>query len=221
MENNTDWSLFGKGKVFRANPRIDEGNLRSTILSLNYITVRGKDIFPTGWNLFGSYEIAKGDFEFNRFILDLRRYQKLSDEIRMNGRIIVGSAEKNVPVQRSFDMGGLGSIPAVGFKEFRSGNRMLLANAELILKIPDGDDFLPFDIFNGNDVILFYDAGMLRYMHPETALFDGFENIRSDEIISDLGAALSFNRGSVRIGASLRLDKHEPAKFFFRLTQPF
>jgi hypothetical protein len=221
LDRNTDWALFGGNKVFRENPNINDGKIKSTIFSLNYITVRGKDISPTGWNIFSSYEIANGDYEYNRFIFDLRRYQKLSDDIRINGRAILGSVEKDLTVQRSFDLGGLGTVPAARYKSLSDGNRMLLGNVELIIRIPDGDEFLPLEIFNGNDLIISYDAGMLRYMHPEISLFDGFENLKSDDFISDIGAAISFNRGSVRIGASFRLDKQESAKFFFRITQPF
>ncbi len=220
-EKKTDWALFGGDKKFRFNPGIDEGEMNSAIFSINYISVRGKDKTPNGWNVGASYEIGRGYFDFRRAIVDLRRYQKLSDDIRLNMRLAAGSSENYLPLQRTFDLGGLGTIPALRFKELRGGNRMLLGNAELIVNIPDGDDFLPFEIFNGHDLILFYDIGSLRYARPETSILDGFENLTMDDFVSDLGVALSFNRGSIRIGASFRLDRSESAKFFLRLTQPF
>jgi hypothetical protein len=220
VERNTNWSLFRKDIMFRENPMIDSGRIKSVVFSVDHITVYGKDYNPEGWNISSQYEVAKGDYEFNRFSVDVRRYQKVSDDLRINARFVLGSSEKHLPLQRAFELGGLGTIPSVRFKE-DIGNRMILGNVELLIRIHEVEDFFPLSIFHGNDLILFYDAGQVENANYEDKVWEGFEKFSFSKIKHDLGAALGFGRGSFRIGATFRLDKSESPRLFLRLSQPF
>jgi len=117
-------------------------------------------------------------------------------------------------------LGGMGTIPSLGFKE-DNGNRMIMGNIEFLFRLYAGEDFFPLDIFQGNDLVLFYDAGIVRNVDNNFKLLEGFNNFTFDNIKHDIGVALSFGRGNLRIGATFRLDKTEPAKLFLRLNQPF
>jgi hypothetical protein len=218
---NTDWALFGGDKKFRANLPIDEGRYKSIIISLNHKSEKIKKYEPDGWDLSASYEITTGEYEYERLWVDLRRYQPLMWNHKINARVIVGSTHNTIPIQKSFDLGGLGTIPAMPFKYDSYGNRLALFNVEYLMGFDDIFNILFDDDFNINssqDLVIFYDGGWLNYACPCVQILDGFKiegNYRQD-----IGAAFSFDRSSIRIGAAFRLDKKEPATLFFRISKP-
>ena len=86
-----------------------------------------------GWFVNGFGERAKGtwggDRDSMRYILDVRRYQPVSQGSRLDLRLRLGRATGSVPRQYHFNLGGFSSLRGYGFKEF-SGDRMALFNAE-------------------------------------------------------------------------------------------
>jgi hypothetical protein len=226
MTNQTEWSLFGGNKVFRLNPLITEGMMRSVVGSAGLSTVTTTMYGPEGWSILATAEVAKksfkSDFEFNRYIGDLRRYQPLGRYDNLNVRVRVGSSEGTLPTQKAFDMGGLGTIPAFPFKG-ETGNRMLLMNAELVI---NGDflgdlDFWPSWLLREINFVVFSDAGLVR-MIPATAQWtDGFENIRFSDFQHDVGVGVGTRSGTVRVAFVWRTDRSEAARLIFRIARPF
>ena len=226
MTNQTEWSLFGGNKVFRLNPLINEGMMRSVVGSAGLSTVTTTIYGPEGWSMLVTAEVAKqslkSEFEFNRYVGDIRRYQPLGRYDNLNVRVRVGSSEGVLPIQKTFDMGGLGTIPAFPFKG-ETGNRMLLMNAELVI---NGDflgdlDFWPSWLLREINFVVLSDAGLVR-MVPSTALWtDGFDDIHFSDFQHDVGVGVGTRSGSVRIAFVWRTDRSEPARLIFRVARPF
>ena len=226
MTNQTEWSVFGGNKVFRLNPAIDEGMMRSFVGSAGVNTVTTTMYGPQGWSLFASAEVARKDlrseFEFNRFVADIREYQPLGRYDNLNVRIRAGSSEGMLPVQKAFDMGGLGTVPAFPFKE-ETGNRMLLMNAELII---NGDflgdlAFWPSWLMRGINLLVLTDAGLVRSVPSTDGWTKGFENIQFSDFRHDVGVGVSTRSGSFRVAFVWRTDRSEPARLMFRVARPF
>jgi hypothetical protein len=226
MTNQTEWSLFGGNKAFRFNPPIQEGMIRSMVGSAGVSTVSTTIYGQEGWSILATAEVAKknmkSEFEFNRYVGDIRRYQPLGRYENLNLRVRVGSSEGMLPLQKSFDMGGLGTVPAFPFKG-ESGNRMLLMNAELIL---NGDflgdlDFWPSWLMREINFVILSDAGLVRTMSSTALWTEGFEGIHFSDFRHDVGVGIGTRNGAARIAFVWRTDRSEPARLIFRVARPF
>jgi hypothetical protein len=226
MTNQTEWSLFGGDKVFRLNPLIDEGMMRSVVGSAGVSTVTTTIYGLEGWSILATAEGAKkslkSDFEFNRYVADIRRYQPLGRYDNLNVRVRVGSADGVLPIQKAFDMGGLGTLPAFPFKG-ETGNRMLLMNAELVI---NGDflgdlSFWPSWLLREINFVAFSDAGLVRTMPAVARWTEGFDNIRFSDFQHDVGVGVGTRSGSFRIAFVWRTDRSEPARVILRIARPF
>ncbi|MBI2427772.1 MAG: BamA/TamA family outer membrane protein [Ignavibacteriales bacterium] len=221
MDKRANWAVFG-GHQFRSNPLINEGMLRSVSVAAGFNTVEKYRRRSEGWDAYTKAEVGGssfgGDFDFTHAIVDLRRYQSLSDDDQLSARIRVGSLEGNTIMQRLFELGGANTMPAYGFKEF-VGNRMILGNLEYQMsgELIDEIFFWP-DFFN---VILFADAGAVANVATKQAVYEGFDAISTSTVKSDLGFALSWHDGNARLGFAWRTDKSAPVAVFFRLNRAF
>ncbi len=226
MSNNTEWSMFGGDKVFRLNPPINDGVMRSVVtsggFSTNSKTLRG----PEGWNITGSMEFTDknlgGDFHFGQYLVDIRRYQPISLYDNLNLRIRAGTSEGDVPLQKQFELGGFSSLHALPFKS-ESGNRMLLANAEYIL---NGDflndiEFWPSWLMRRINILFMADAGLTRTAPASASWSEGFKELTWGEFKTDLGVGVANRSGSFRLAVVWRTDVNEPARFIFRFNRPF
>jgi len=153
---------------------------------------------------------------------DIRRYQPLGRYDNLNVRVRVGSSEGVLPVQKAFDMGGLGTVPAFPFKG-ETGNRMLLMNAELVF---NGDflgdiAFWPSWLMREFNFVVFSDAGLVRTMPATASWTDGFNDIHFSDFQHDIGAGIGTRSGSFRVAFVWRTDRSEPARFMFRIARPF
>jgi len=231
MENGADWALFGGHKSFRDNPQINEGTMRSIATLAGFSTASKSRLGMEGWNLHATAEFAGaglgGDFRFQQYILDLRRYQPLGRYDNFNVRFRAGTSHGNLPVQKAYEIGGLGTLPGFSFKEFPGdtlgANRMLLMNAEYIL---NGDflgdlAFWPTWLMRHIKLILLADAGLVRTSSPGTSPFSGFGGITWNELRSDAGIGISNRSGSFRLAAVWRTDVSEPARLLLRVEAPF
>ena len=161
LENGVQWSLLGNlGRArFRANDAIDEGQFNSLQTELSWDSRHSRHSPRRGWFVNGLAERAGGpwggDRRFQRYILDVRRYQPISQGSRLDVRLRAGQAIGSVPRQYYFDLGGFASLRGYRFKEL-SGDRMLLFNAEYWLA---GNQQHQLGPFKGVNVGFFIDAG--------------------------------------------------------------
>jgi hypothetical protein len=226
MENKTEWAIFGGKKRFRPNPMVDEDKIDGVVASAGLSTLSTTIDGPEGWSIYATAEFMKwrtsGEPTFERYVLDVRRYQPLGRWDNLNVRIRAGSSNGILPIQKTFDMGGRGTIEAYPFKEDQ-GNRMLLANAEFIV---NGDflgdlAFWPSWLMRGINLIFLADAGLVRDVAPTEIWTRGFENIRFSDFKHDVGVGVSSRNGSFRMAFVWRTDQAEPPKFVIRFSRPF
>jgi hypothetical protein len=226
MENRTEWSIFGGDKTFRLNPSIDEGQMRSILTSAGLSTVTKTMYGPEGWSIFATAEFADknfgGDFGFNQYVLDVRRYQPLGRYDNLNVRLRAGTSEGSLPVQKIFELGGLSTLHGFSFKS-QAGNRMILVNAEYIV---NGDflgelEFWPSWLMSGINFLVLGDAAVLRSEVLGTSWNKGFSGIRFSEFRHDVGVGVASRSGSFRLAYVWRTDQREPARFIFRFARPF
>src|SRR4051794_40366601 len=135
------FSVFGNGKSWRANPLVDAGRFHLGVLRAN-IDTRNDEINPsTGWLILAEYERGTGrttDFgttspltrpivspqiTYGRALVDLRRYNRLSPTTWINGRLVLGGwlHGDELPLERRFSVGGIGSIPGFDFRKYQPG----------------------------------------------------------------------------------------------------
>jgi hypothetical protein len=226
LGNNTEWALFGGDKVFRSNPKINDGKMKSILASAGITTQSKSARGPEGWSIYGSFEYAPrtlgGDFDFDQYIVDIRRYQPLSSYDNLNIRLRAGTSDGKLPIQKAYDLGGLGTLNGFPFKSV-SGNRMILLNAEYIMNgsALDDLDIWPSWIFRHVNLLFFSDAGLVRVIAENKSSTDGFEKITWSEFKNDIGCGFSNRSGSFRIGVAWRTDVKAPARFVFRFARPF
>jgi len=233
VEKKADWALFGGGKKFAENPSIDDGKMRSLYGEL-YLDTRDDPALPRrGWYVLLSAESSTkklgSDFSFNQYIFELRRYQRLSRFERLDIRFKAGTATGHLPVQKTFEFGGLSTMRGFYYKEFRSNvrtfgyDRMLLLNLEYNISPRILNIGLPF--FNDLRYILFFDAGnaWLRADYSDEDKWNaGFSHLGWDDIKSDFGIGIASWSGRVRFSVARRTDTgNAPYRFTFRLVKPF
>lgn len=230
LEVNTKWSLFGKNKKFRDNPAMDAGVVNSIRGSLVFDTRRNARYTARGWYAEIDFEHAGedlgGDFTFDRLVADIRRYQPLGFDLGIDFRLRAGTASGMLPFEKSYHLGGIGTLRGYPYKSFPAGfeipggNRMLLAQVEYRLGESNFDGFLDLGLFDIFNLVLFADAGWVGYAEPDAGLLDGFGGLSWEDFRSDAGIA--FTSGNVRFEIARRLDTgHKPFRFYFRITRPF
>lgn len=188
LQRETTWSLFG-GDAFRLNPSIQEGQMRSVVATLEGGRIRGYRYQPAGFAFRFEAEFGKGlggDFSFNRYVGDIRTYARMSRHTGLSLRIRGGYADGNVPVQKAFTLGGVGSVRAYSQNVFY-GTRMLLANVEYTLYRPDFFD----DLFEDLAVFGLFDAGWTN-----TA---GVNEVDLDDVFSAAGFGVSLDDRNIRL----------------------
>ncbi|MFZ1731871.1 MAG: BamA/TamA family outer membrane protein [Bacteroidota bacterium] len=234
MNRETNWSIFGGDKDFRVNPRINDGNINSIVVSAGMTTLATLDTRDHGWDVQVQFEkagdVAKGDFDFSQIVIDLRRYQPLGDHLNLNLRARRGKSDGTLPLQRAFELGGPGTLPGYRFKEF-AGSNMALLNAELIIRstIAGNAKGWARQVLSNTNIIFFADAGatdenvtrIVRSDVTNGAFTSGFGDDLMSNWKSDAGVALGSADGNFRIGAAWRLDRSESPNFVIRFSRPF
>ena len=228
LDQNADWSLFGGHKVFRLNPPIDEGRMRSIFALIGASTTSEQQRVPHGWSVHANAEFANagsfgGDFTFQQVVADVRRYQPIGRYDNLNLRMRLGTSHGSLPEQRTFDLGGLGSLPGFPFKEFAGGNRMILLNAEYSVygDILGDLDFWPSWLMRHMNLLVLGDAGLVRSASESSSWLDGFSGITWNEFKSDVGVGVANRSGSVRVAVMWRTDQSGSPRFVLRVAAPF
>ena len=135
------FSVFGNGKSWRANPIVDAGRFHIGTLRANVDTRNNEDNPSTGWLILAEYERGNGEItdfgltsplartpvsprvSYGRGLLDLRRYNRLSPTTWINGRLVLGGwlHGDDLPVQKRFSVGGIGTVPGFDFRNIDPG----------------------------------------------------------------------------------------------------
>jgi Omp85 superfamily domain len=134
-------SIFRNGAPWRANPVVDAGRFHTLVARTN-IDTRNNDLTPsTGWLILAEYERGSGrviapgptsplarpapvsQLTYGRALLDLRRYNRLSPTTWINGRLVLGGwlHGDELPLERRFSVGGIGTIPGFDFRKYEPG----------------------------------------------------------------------------------------------------
>ena len=226
LRKNTNWSIFGGDKEFRQNPGIYEIDYKSLVGKISFDTRDSYKYPDKGWWFNASGEFAGTKFNdngvnFDRFIVDLRRYQPVSCGENLDFRVRLGSSRGTVPEQLKFDAGGFSALRGYEFKEFKNFNRMVLGSLEYRIygrRNPLNSIFGMSD-FN---LIIFADAGYLWQVADSLEAKEGFDNVDWNDLKTSVGFAISNDDGNVRLNFAKRLDeKDKPIIVTFRISRPF
>ena len=226
LEKNTNWSLFGGKKKFRENPLVDEIEFKSLVAKITLDSRNDYKYPDQGWFICLTGEYAGKDFNdngvnFDRFIVDVRRFQPLGYGENLNIRLRAGSSRGVLPQQYKFDLGGISTLRGYKFKEFENHNRMILGNLEYQIHENRNplNDFFGFDDLN---LIIFGDAGYLWSVENTDQATNGFESLDWDDLYTSVGVAFCNRDGNVRLNVAKRLDERgKPVVVTFRLNRPF
>jgi cytoskeletal protein CcmA (bactofilin family) len=208
LEKNTDTALFRKDEKFPDNPHYPPNicqcasceKIRVKAVELDYefdSRNNKKTPYYGAWfRLSGEWARRSygSDLGYSRYVADLRYYDRLSKTQRLAARVKTGimtlpcdSHAPGVPppedfFPKEFYVGGLGTMPAYCFKEFR-GTQMLLFNLEYAYGVSDrwylvfftdagdakGDGEYWKDAWDAMKVK--WDAGLgIRYERPGTSI---------------------------------------------------
>ncbi len=242
LDTRQYWSLFGGRKLFRENDETLEpsqfpGVMPTMVLTSYFNNVRTNRLFR-GWSLLAQAEYGVGQYKFNRYLVDLRRYQPLAKWSAINVRMRAGAVQGEsvpvtvatgadsstwhgfrTPVTEYFEIGGISTLPAYDYKQF-VGNRMMLVNAEWSItgRALDEMFFFPFDDLT---VMLVADAGLAYFVDDTVGVTSGWSQLSMRNLKSDVGFAVGSANGQFRVGWVWRTDQSEGGKFFIRLSRPF
>jgi hypothetical protein len=141
VEARNVFSIFRNGSAWRASPVVDAGRFHTAVARVN-VDTRNDEINPsTGWLILFEYEHGSGRVDndaptsplarpapvslltYGRGLLDLRRYNRLSPTSQINARLVLGGwlHGDELPLERRFSVGGIGSIPGFDFRKFQPG----------------------------------------------------------------------------------------------------
>ncbi len=211
------WRVFGGDKKFRENFSSVDTSLRKAGIAaidsntnafiharVDYDSRDEDDPFNrSAWAATGilewSHADVSSDYDYRRYTLNLRRYQKLNRRIMLVLRGVYGGSEGDLPMHKLFYLGGLGTLHGYKHKEFM-GSRFWMANTEYRIDFPRSD----------LAASLTWDVGQIS---ADTEFGD------DDEIRHSIGASVYFG-SDVKLTLARRLDGavDDDPKFYFRLA---
>ena len=217
MSVEKEWSLFRQGRQFRDNPLVDEGIFNNTYLSLNF----GNPRWSKGTSLNIEAEWNSSLFEddvpnYERYIATFSRNQQLSRNDAINFRIRYGTSNGAIPIQKQFDLGGIGTLRGYKYKQFENGEKMALFNFEYTTRgdVISGLEFIP--VFNEFNLTFFADAGVV---------WNGAEDLpKTSEFNRSVGIGISSEDDGFRIDFAKPLDGPESERdviVSFRINRMF
>ena len=258
------WSLLRNSDRWRRNPLSDDGHYFTVGAQVDLDTRNDRDRTSTGWLLRARYEHstsddiasvalpgtvrpdipAGGGYAFDRLLLDLRRYSRLTPALRVNTRLRADGwlAGDRLPIQRRVSLGGPDLLPGYGFRAFTCAPRGFVDPSDPALC--DRSIVAQVEVRTRLGLNLGYrlrdreDAGAGRFIGIEEADLvilgdagkawiagDGPGQVQSDRIPSlhewktDVGIGLDAGE----IGAYLvkGLSEGQPVRFIVRLQRRF
>ncbi len=208
------WHLFRPNHRFRENfstvplqilePWIDRFEERTSAIHFGVgVESREADEHPERFDATAQFsgEIAGGalggEFDYDRWQLHVRGEWNSEDVHRLSARFWYGKGRRDLPPNKFFYLGGIGSLPGYPQKVF-VGSEAMLANFEYRF------DYWPNQIFDGG-VLLFFDVGRATF---DDDFFD-LGRFRSDVGVGfAMGESLRFNvaKGLDRTDRDIRLS---------------
>ena len=226
LSNQATWSLFGGHKIFRPNPALEEyeGNMRSVYGELFFDNRDDLDFTTTGWFIKISAEVSSaelgGDFSFNRYLADVRHFWPVTSGENLDFRVMLGSSEGDLPLQKNFELGGISTLRGFRFKEL-SGNSMVLANLEYRIHSRFLGSEIPF-LGEHFSLILFTDIGNAWGSNDTQGVTERLKMLKWSNLKHDVGIALADPEGDYRLNIARRTDRSDNNFVItFRISQPF
>jgi outer membrane protein assembly factor BamA len=217
IADNTQ-GLFRKNADWRANPAVDDGNLRSVTFGLAYDT-RSTPQFPRRgmWHQL-AVETAGGslggDWTYLRYTGDLRAYLSPGPSHVVKARALLGTTSEggDLPFQKTFAVGGIGTLRAYPFRHFR-GRHVFLLNGDWSWEVLRRSS-RNVAIKTGLSVVLFTDYG-IAWDAPTWNLGDqkpGWD--------AGLGVGTTDETLRVYFARDLRAE-HSPVNVTLRITRSY
>lgn len=231
---NTEYSIFNRNALFRANPEIIEGTENSIGFELNYRFSPERRLSNFGFGITGlisNPSIIQSDFSYQRYTATLNLRTKTLPLWRIDMRLSGGIGIGDLPPQRYFSLesavsGFAGSsFRGMQVKEFYGDRFASLAFehnfGEIIpgvLRIPNVASFgLEFILFGNigysefTDNSVFTESGKAELFNKQTA-------ITSDNFYYEAGFSINQILIFLRFDASARVSQRDVPRFYFTLS---
>jgi hypothetical protein len=145
-EARDPWSLLRDNQDWRPNPVLDAGRFHLVRFGVRFDTRNSESDPWSGWFVTGDYEYGvgritsygptsrairdinpRGRNAYDRLLLDVRRYNRLSADGQLNLRLTAGGwlSGDDLPLQRRFSLGSVGTLPGYDFRQVRPGTDFL------------------------------------------------------------------------------------------------
>lgn len=261
---NDPWSLFRNSDRWRPNPLIDDGHYVTAGFSLEFDSRNDPDYPTSGWSIRTQLERSwsndvapvllpasvrepiptAGDYAFNRVAFDVRRYDRLATNLRLNSRLMGDgyAGGDPLPVQRRASLGGADLLPGYDFRAFTCApqgfndparpalcDRMMAAQLDLRTRVDLGlgyryqdrgrrdiDRFIGID---QADLVLFLDAGKAWLSGDGPGRVPDLRIPSFKEWKADIGVGL--DAGGLGVYLARALTDGQPVRVVLRLHHRF
>ncbi len=153
------WSLLRDNQDWRSNPVLDAGRFHLVRGALRFDTRNDAADPWSGWFVTGEYEYGVGKISaygptsrsirdvnptgrnaYDRILVDVRRYNRISAEGQVNLRLVAGGwlSGDDLPLQRRFALGSAGTLPGYDFRQVLPGTDILTCAGARLEGAPGG-----------------------------------------------------------------------------------
>lgn len=199
VQRNTQYSFFGNKSTYRKNPLVSEGDFQSLYLAGSF---NPKELLLTPGMMFradalielADMEGMENDYTYRRYQFETRFSSNFTENSMFEWRFKSGALAGDMPLQRLFELGGIGTLRGREFKAYQ-GNAMVLNNFQIHFGHPSYNEgeWISWDDLR---VSFFVDSG---WAHFERELwdsknpFDGYDQFSLDRMKHDVGIGLGSN----------------------------
>ena len=205
-------------EALRENPAIDDGRIQAVTVSAGYDSRSSHDAPSRG--LYHRIELETaggslgGDFTYHRWKGDFRAYLSPSPSHHLKTRLLLGTSgtDDALPLQRTFAIGGVGTLRATPFRQLR-GEHLFLWNADWAWEVLHRSS-KNVAVKTGLSLVVFSDLG-LAWHAPHWDLGE-----QRPAWNAGLGAGTTDERFRIYAGKDLRAD-HAAVHWTIRVAQTY